>query len=159
MLNSYFVIIRFMGITCEKIHIYIGNSQEEILGERSMQVDKQNLYKSLVQFSQPLSLYISTIYLFSMRFHLPLTLISRTLLIPLSILYLIYQIVLTNYIHQIIFNWTSFFKLSQFTYLLCLKSLIQQYIIDFFSKSDFLGELKFFIYIEYCYTLFWSMQC
>lgn len=53
-----------MHITCEKLTYTVKTLKKKFLGKGVGQKIRSNLYKPLVQFSYPLSFFISTIYLF-----------------------------------------------------------------------------------------------
>lgn len=90
-ISSLFV-RRIVDIICEKLTYLMKNLKKKLWVRRVSQVS-QNLYKSMVQYSCPLSLFISCFCLFSLCSNLFYTLILFYLFI---LLFSLYKIVLNN---------------------------------------------------------------
>lgn len=120
MLKSSLFVRRLVGIICEKLIYVVEIFKKKFLERGVSQMIRPIIYKSLVQFSYPISLFLSIICLFPLCLNHFFTLILFSLLIMMLTHWLLLKIVLKNCFFNDFFKWTQFFKLMQFISFFCV---------------------------------------
>src|SRR4051812_38594701 len=126
-----------MSITCEKLTQIVETLKKKFLERGVCQVFRPNLYKSWLQYSYPLYLFIYVNYLFMLCLHLFFTLNLFFLMLTLCSSF---KIVLNNCFYQSFCNWI-FFQRNTIS-ILCLESLVRQIALEskFCCKTNCLLE-------------------